>query len=174
MLGFAIGESTFQFQAAFYNTIWPVWAIGLAKTLSFGGGSISFFLSGKIIRKYTAIKLLLFSNISYRIVGFISTGFPTVFSPLLMSSTSLLYGVSSVSKNALMQKEFRDKQRATMGSLNSFGGSILFGLFSFLLGFGADLFTPAKALLISNFLLLPIIGIYYFMFKKDKNIKIRV
>jgi MFS family permease len=170
MLGYAVGEASFQFQAAFYNTLWPIWAIGIAKTFSFIGGSASFYISGKFIKKYTALRLLLASNIYNRIIGIVSVVFPSFISPILMTSTSLLYGISSVSKNTLMQKEFKHEQRATMGSLNSFGGSILFGIFALLLGFAADQLSPAKALLYSQFLLFPVMGIYFFLFKKDKNL----
>jgi hypothetical protein len=32
ILGYAFGEAGYQFQSAFYSTLWPIWAIGLAKT----------------------------------------------------------------------------------------------------------------------------------------------
>jgi hypothetical protein len=73
---------------------------------------------------------------------------PTVLSPALMSTTSLFYGVKMVAQNSLLQKEFSEYQRATMGSLNSFGGSILLALFSFFLGLTADALSPVKGLLI--------------------------
>ena len=58
---------------------------------------------------------------------FQTLGSQSVISPLLMSSTSLSYGVATVAENGLMQKEFTSHQRATMGSLNSLAGSLLFG-----------------------------------------------
>jgi hypothetical protein len=55
-----------------------------------------------------------------------------------MSSTSITYGVSSVAEKTLMQKEFTSEQRATLGSMNSFFGSVLFSIVSILLGYFAD------------------------------------
>jgi MFS family permease len=166
ILGFGYGEAGYQFQAAFYSSIWPVWAVALAKTTSHILAAISFRLSGKVIRKFGAYKLLLIDNIYIRIVNITSTLFPTIFSPLLMSSTSALFGIVVVAKNSLMQKEFTNEQRAAMGSLNSFAASIFYGIVAVLLGFVADLLNPAKALLILQFFQLLNFAIYWRLFKR--------
>ena len=168
ILGYGFGEAGYQFQSAFYNTLWPVWAIGIAKTLSNVGATISFRFSGKIIKKFGATKMLLVDNIYNRIINIFSTAFPTVFSPLLMSSTSIFFGVTTVAKSTLMQKEFANDQRATMGSLNSFAGSIFFGIIAFTLGFVADKLTPATALLLLQIFQIGNLFIYWKLFKHDK------
>lgn len=147
VMGFAFGEAGYQFQAAFYATLWPIWAIGIAKTLSNLGAALSFHVSGRIIKRFGGLRLLIIDNVYNRVVNITATLFPTVFSPLLMTTSSLLYGVTSITKNSLMQKEFTNEQRATMGSLNSFAGSIVFGILAFLLGAVADTLTPTKAML---------------------------
>lgn len=166
---FGIGESVWQFQAAFYKTLWPIWAIGIAKTLSNLGAFISFRISGKLINKFSAVKILLASNIYSRATNIIAVVFPSIVSPLLMSSNSLWYGAAQVSKSSLLQKEFTSKRRATMGSLDSFLESILFGVVAVSLGLVADKLTPAKALLISQIFLLPTIWLYWRIFKSEKN-----
>lgn len=70
---------------------------------------------------------------------------------------------------ALMQKEFTNEQRATMGSLNSFAGSILFGILAFLLGFLADKVSPARALLILQICQIGNLWIYWKLFKHHKT-----
>ena len=168
ILGYGFGEAGYKFKSAFYNTLWPVWAIGIAKTLSNVGATISFRFSGKIIKKFGATKMLLVDNIYNRIINIFSTAFPTVFSPLLMSSTSIFFGVTTVAKSTLMQKEFANDQRATMGSLNSFAGSIFFGIIAFTLGFVADKLTPATALLLLQIFQIGNLFIYWKLFKHDK------
>lgn len=138
IIKFGLSESTWQFQAAFYKMVWPVWAIGMAKTLSNIGAALSFYFSGKLINRFGALPLLMFDSIYSRIVNVIALLFPSPFSPVLMSSNSFLYGSTEVSKNTLLQKEFTDKQRATMGSLISFGGSIFFAIFAYFLGYVGD------------------------------------
>jgi len=156
-LGYALGESSYFFRGIFINTVWPIWAIGFINGLSSIGAAISFFVSGKIINKFGFKKPLIFESLYNRVVNLTALVFPTVISPLLMSTTSITYGVGTTAKNTLMQNAFTSEQRATMGSLNSLFGSILFALVSILLGFAADKTSPRTALIIVNiFLLLPL------------------
>ena len=171
MLGSAIGEATFQLQAVFYNTLWPLWAIGIAKFISYLGGTVSFFYSGRIINKFKEIKVILAGSVYARIINIFSVLIPTKMSPLLMSSTSIFYGSSSVAKNSLLQKEFTPHQRATIASLNSLGESILFAIFAFILGAIGDYVGPAKTLFLAQ--LISLIGtyIYWKVFKNENKIK---
>lgn len=154
------GEASYAFQAAFYQTLLPLWAIGIVKTLSNIEGTLSFNLSGKILKKFNGIKVLIFDNIYNSLINIISVTFPTILSPFLMTTTSAFYGVTSVAKNAYMQKEFSTDQRATMGSLISFAGSLFFGILSVAMGYLADIFSPAKAFLILMVLQLSILWFY--------------
>jgi len=171
-LTYGVGESLYQFQAAFYNTLWPLWAVGIAKAISNITAFFSFRYSGKMIKKYSATKLMFVSNIYNRIINMMATLFPNIFSPLLMSSTSVFFGISTVSRNTLFQKEFTDEKRATMASLNSLLCSIFFGMISFLIGFLADKISPATALFISQIFLLPSLWMYWKLYKYDKETKL--
>lgn len=166
ILSFALGEVSFSFQSAFYTTLWPVWAIGLAKTSSFFTGSISFIFSEKVIKKLNPFKTIILGSVYARVINIISIAFPTIASPALMSTTSIFYGASTVAKNNLLQKQFTQSQRATMSSLNSLGGSITFAFFSLLIGLFADKIGPAKSLLILQFITIPVIFIYLKISKK--------
>jgi len=168
IIGYALGESSYQFRSAFVNLLWPLWAVGAAQALSNIGAAISFYFSGKLIKKFKEFKILIFTNIYSRFINIISLAIPTVFSPALMSATSLFYGFSSTAKENLFQKEFSAHQRATMGSLNSLFGSIAFAFVSFLLGLFADKIGPAKALLIIQFISFIILYIYWKLFKSNK------
>jgi len=159
IISFGVGESAFQFKSAFIATLWPTWAIGIAKTLSFAGGGVSFWYAGKLIKKFGAINVMLFDACINRVINFVSLLFPTIASPALMSSTSFLYGVTVVASNSLMQKEFTDTERATLASIVSFGGNSVFGIFSILLGLLADRFSPGGALLITQVFYFPTIVI---------------
>jgi MFS family permease len=157
MLGYGIGESAFQFKSAFIATLWPTWAIGISKTISFAGGGISYWYAGKLIKKFGAVNLMIFESAINRVINIFSLAFPTIASPAVMSSTSFLYGATDVASNSLMQKEFTDTQRATLASIVSFGGNIIFGIFSILLGLLADRFSPGGALLITQIFYIPIL-----------------
>jgi MFS family permease len=152
VIGFGLSESAFQFRSVFVASIWPLWAIGVAQMLSNIGAAIGFGLSGKIVKKFKAINILVFRNIYGKIVNIGSLVFPTVLSPVLMTTTSIFYGPGQVAKQSLFQKEFSDKQRATMESLNSLFKSVFFGIAAIGLGFLADKFGPRIALIWSHVL----------------------
>jgi MFS family permease len=147
VFSFGINEATFQFRSVFIVTIWPLWAVGVAKFLSFALASVSFWFSGRIIAKFGEIKSILFARIFGRVIGFFSYGFPGVFSPLFLSSTSLFFGTVTVASDSFTQKLLTPKERATVPSLTSFFGSIFISIFSILLGYLADVTTPARSLL---------------------------
>ncbi|MBB6480994.1 MFS transporter [Spirochaeta isovalerica] len=147
------GESAYQFQAAFVSLLWPVWAVGLARTLSNLGGAVSFWFSGKVIDRYGVRTMMLVSKIYSRITHIIALGIPTMASPVLISTTSLFFGVSCTASESFNHSHFTDSERATMGSITSFAGALLFAVYSPLLGWGADLLGPAKAMIISQIIM---------------------
>lgn len=170
VIGYSTSELSWQFTSAFVSSVWPLWAIGISKMLPSFGASVSFFYSGKLIRKFKAVTILLFDSMYGKFISIISLIFPTVFSPLLMSTPSFLFGVSCVSQTTLMQHEFSDHQRATMSSLNSLAGSIGFAFMSIILGGLADSLGPTKALLILTVIGLPTIYLYWRVFKNEETV----
>ncbi len=169
MLGYAFGEAAYQFRSAFVATLWPVWAIGLAKFLSSAGAALSYYFSGWGIRRYGKLKVLIIGRLFSKFANIFPLIFPTVLSPAIMSVSSLTHGIENVAKNSLMQKEFTDKQRATMSSLTSLLGNLAFGIFALLLGIMADLWGPTRALLITQVLSVPVILIYWKMFRRENS-----
>lgn len=165
--GFASGETSYQFQAAFYNTVLPLWAIGIAKTLSNIGATIGFYFAGKVINRFGNFRMLFFGEIYSKVINFISYVFATPLSPFLMSTTSFFYGTSSTAESTLMQKEFTDAQRATMSSLNSFAGSFLFGIFTFVVGTFADKVGPRTSLLVLSISSWPIVWLLWNLLKRN-------
>jgi len=166
MIGYALEESSYSFRGIFVNTLWPLWAIGFINALSNVGATLSFFFNGKIINTYGFKKPLIFEVIYNRLTNLIALIFPTVASPLIMSTTSMTYGVGITAKNTMLQKEFSSEQRATMGSLTSLLGSVLFAITSILLGFLGDTIGSQYALIVINILLLTPLFLYKKIFQK--------
>lgn len=167
ILDFGIGEAMHQFNPAFLATIWPVWALGIARSLSHAFGFLGFRYAGDLIQKFSVFKSLVGSWVGSRLLGIVAVVFPTPVSPILISFTSFLYGNSIVAQDTLMQREFTDKQRATMGSLNRLGANILFAVFAYAFGSFADTVGPAKSLLVGEILfLLLVLGFYWKLYRK--------
>lgn len=169
MLGFAVSEPMYVFRSAFVALLWPVWAIGAVGTLANVGAAGGFYISGPLLKKVSPLKFLVGASIFARVTNFLALLFPGVLSPLLLASSSLTHGSGTVARSTLMQEHFSKEKRATMGSLNSFGGSLLVGLASLLIGAAADQWGPIVALLLGNIFLLPLIPIYLHLFANDKQ-----
>jgi MFS family permease len=168
MLNFAFSESTFHFTAAFYQTVWPVWSLGLAKGLSYVGAAVGFHYSGAFIKRFNSFKLLIVGYIVRRVVTLAGVFFPTVFSPLLMSTSSVPWAITATAQNALLQREFDPTKRATMASLNSFGGSLLFGIFSISIGVMADVVSARVAIIAIQMLSLVVLIFQWKLFSHSK------
>ena len=166
----SLSEASYQFSTVFVNMLWPLWAIGIIKTLQNFLSVISFHISGRVIEKYKELKTLAMQFMIDRILNITAYAFPTVVSPILLASSSITYGISQVAESSLMQKEFTDKQRATMGSLDSIVVSLGFAIGSIAIGFLADIFGPAKTLLLAQILLLPGFLLYRKMFSHEKSV----
>lgn len=169
ILSFGVGETSYQFQAAFYNLVLPLWAVGVAKSLSNVLAFFGYQLSGKVISRYKAINVLIFGEVYGRVINFIALLFPTPISPFLMTTTSIFHGTGSTASDTLLQQEFSDKQRATMSSLNSFGGSLFFGIFAYITGLLADKIGPIKTLLIVQLVYLPSLWLLWKLYHLSKR-----
>lgn len=166
----SVGEAGYLFQSAFFITLWPIWAIGVASTISNLLAATSYYVSGKIIKKLSVKTILIGENLYNRIVNLLALFFPTIISPALMITSGITFGLGDTSINMLLQRHFTVKQRATMESLNSLAGSIAFGVFAVLLGKFGDLYGPRSALIVTQILLLTPLVFYRFIFKKEKSV----
>jgi MFS family permease len=150
IIGFSVGEAIYQIEVAFIELLWPLWAIGAARMLSNVMAATSYYFSGRLIRRFSEFGVLIGGGIVGRVVSALAYGLPTVFSPALLASTSLLHGVTNVAQGGLMQREFTTEQRATLGSLVSLGGSMLYASASVIIGVLADHFGLVAVLLIAQ------------------------
>lgn len=166
----SLTESTYQFSPVFVNMLWPLWAVGVMKSSTNFLNAFSYFISSKVINKFKAFNALVGQFIISRVILIIAYAFPTIASPALMVSTSLIYGIGQVSQKTLLQKEFSDHQRATMGSLDSLLTSIFFTTTSVLVGYFADIFGPRNILLLGEILLIPVLFIYWRLFLHNKRV----
>ncbi|MCC6905819.1 MAG: MFS transporter [Anaerolineae bacterium] len=165
ILAFGLGETAHQFNVAFFATLWPIWAIGLARALANGMATIGFAFAGRVIRRFGALRVLLADDAYNRVAGIIATAFPTPASPALISAGSLFFGLSMIAQNDLLQREFSNAQRATMASLNALGGSLFFAVIAVITGVLGDRLDPGRALLVIQALLLSTALLHWRLFR---------
>lgn len=164
---FGLGESGYLLRSAFVASLWPVWAIGVASSMANIGAAASYYFSGRVIDRFKSFHVLNFEIVFNRVINLIALLFPNIVSPALLSASSLTFGVGGVALGSLLQKEFSQKQRATMGSINSLFGNILFGVCSVLAGVLADRTDARTALIVVNILLFAPLLFYRKIFKQQ-------
>lgn len=169
VLGHSFGEAGYQFQAAFFAMLWPVWAIGIAKTLGNLMAALSFHYSGRITRRFGRLTSVIFTRLAGRGLHAAALLLAGPVSPLLIASTSLMFGVQSVGENSLQQDEFSHRQRATMGSIVSLAGSAVFALASLLLGWMGDMLGIINAYLLLQVVLLIPSWMLYSVYRSRKQ-----
>jgi MFS family permease len=169
-----VGGVTWNFQSAFYNLFLPTWATNTVMSVNFFTSFVSFRLSGKLIRKYKAMKVLFYSEIYCRMLILFAYIFPSIASPFIIATASASYGPSVVAKSAILQNEFTNEQRATMASINSFIGNIIYSIFGIFVGMVADKFGVVKSLLAVQLFMLSISIIYYKLYRKSYGVIITV
>jgi MFS family permease len=147
---FSVGEALFMFRTVFIETLWALWAVGLARTIANFGAAFSFYFAGALQKRFGERRLLYVGIAGSETVNMIALIIANVVSPLMMGLTSLFFGVNNVSMGAMMQREFSDAQRATMGSLVAFGGSLIYAIIAPALGALADAIGVRDALLITT------------------------
>jgi MFS family permease len=165
ILGFALGEAKHMFYPAYFATLWPSWGLGVASTLTHAFAALGFRAAGGLIRRFREMTVLLWANIVAIVLGISAVAVPTVASPALSSLNAFPYGPSVVAQGSLMQKAFTERQRATMGSLVSLGGSLFYAVVVFALGWFADRVGPQYALLTAEILSIGVTLLYWRLFR---------
>lgn len=140
-------DASFQFKTVFVNTVWPIAAIGIFRAINHGLSFFGFWFAGRIIDRFKALSIFVVREIYWAISQTIAVILSNVFSPILLISGTIFYGPGNVARDKLLQKEFSDKQRATMGSLASLTGSIMFAILSLIIGLIADNFSIGYAIM---------------------------
>ncbi|MHA1540673.1 MAG: MFS transporter [Alphaproteobacteria bacterium] len=135
---FAFGQTAFQYLTVFYNTIIPIWAIGIFRSSESIFGGIGMRFAGFFSKRIKPLNIFLISLTASAFFGILAVSINAFFAVLLLLIPSFLYGVRTTVETTLFQKNFSDKQRATMGSVVSFLGTLAFGIVNILLGLIAD------------------------------------
>jgi MFS family permease len=167
IIGFALGEAKHMFYPAYFATLWSPSGLGVASTLTHAFAALGFRAAGRIIRRWRELPVLLWANAASILFGVAATATPTVASPAIASLAAMPYGPSVVAQGSLMQQGFSDRQRATMGSLVSLAGNLLYAVVVFALGWFADRVGPRYALLVAEVATISVMLLYWRLFGRE-------
>jgi len=134
----AIDITSYRMESTYFNHLIPTWLVNAVILIRQACGAISFSIA-PLIRKIGFLKIVIvsiFGNILFRVIGLILNN---ILSPFVMVLQNLFLGTANTSESALLQKEFSDKERATMGSLVSLFEGIIKAISYYVFGFIADI-----------------------------------
>lgn len=165
ILDYGVGQAQFEFIPAFLASLWPLWAVGIARTVAHSMAFMSFWFAGGVLRRVEPFKALMIGKATSHVVDLFAFSSRTVLSPLILSCMSIFFGVKLVSENTLLQREFSDQQRATMASMTQFAGSLVFAVAAIVFGYFADHIGITKTLIISELILFSGLLLYWKAFR---------
>ncbi|MCX7774256.1 MAG: MFS transporter [Clostridia bacterium] len=160
------GEAAYQFRAHFLRLVWPLWAIGLAGTLSDLGAALSFWFGGRVLKKTGTLRCILLSKIYSMATNLGGYFLANSFSPILLASNSLFYGVTTVAQNELAQGFYTDSLRASLGSFKSVVTSLTYAVLSLLIGWLAEKIGVSWALISFQLFSATAVLLYIQLFKR--------
>ena len=160
-LDYGIGYAAYDFINVFFNQFVPTWVLGALRTVGYFLGSLGSFLSHKIsiTLGYTRT-IMTFIGLNY-VINILSVLTNSVISPFIKTFDNFTYEIAEPAQNTIMQKEFTDKQRATMGSVVSLFRSLVYGVCSLFVGVMADIFSEYVSLMIVYIAFFFLLPIYY-------------
>lgn len=158
-----INEAAYQFRAKFYEMVWPMWALGIPSMLSNIGAFMGDWYSGKIIKKFGNKKLIILANIYSMFSEILGLLLKNIFSPIIFVTNSLL--PTGIAKNSISNKLYTDKHRASLASMKSLFGSIIYAIAAVLVGLIADNIGVIKTLIIAQIVKVIVILVYKNIFK---------
>jgi MFS family permease len=145
-IGYGAGESNFRFMGAYVNSLWPVWGVGLYRGLNHACGFTGFWFSGRLVDKIGKPRTLMATNIVPTFLQVTAACINDFVSPIMLGLASLFFGPETVACDQLMQDDFTDAQRATLGSVSSLMGSLSYALFAVCIGAVSDHFGLATGI----------------------------
>lgn len=162
-LSSGVGEAAYQFRAKFYEMVWPLWALGIPSLLANIGAFIGNWYSGKTIKKYGNKKIIIFGNMYSIFAELLGLLTKNIFSPLIFVTNSLV--PTGVARNGISNKLYTDKHRASLASMKSLFGSIIYAIAAVLVGLIADNIGVIKTLILAQIVKVIVIFVYRNIFK---------
>ncbi|MBI3419139.1 MAG: hypothetical protein HY053_03295 [Proteobacteria bacterium] len=130
-------------------------------------GFLGYWFSGKIIERIGAAYTLIVREVYWFLSQSLALVLSNVLTPILFLTGAPFFGPGQVARDKLMQEEFSDEQRATMGSVASFMGSLVFTVAALAIGAVADHFGLLAGVALGVVMTASSLPFYIWVFRKD-------
>lgn len=163
----SVDLTTYRFEGLYLEGLISNSAISLFRLIQQGLGCVSFYVF-KYVKKIGLINLLFYSVGWYVLVRVIAFLLNNIITPFIMVFDTASYGITATAESTLVQNEFSNQQRATMGSLIAMAERIIGAFLFYLVGVISDFYNPLIAL--SLLLIIRLcIALSYKIMSIDKN-----
>ena len=167
--GFGVGQMSHNLMPGFIDLVWPTWLTPLYRMGQNFVGMVSFWFSGRMIRRFGAIAALVGAWGGSFVVKMTALLLAAPLSPVLLWLNQVTYAVNENATGTVEQENFSDAQRSTMGSIISVLGAVFAAVIGVALGGLADAVGVVNALIILTCAGLPSLFIYTRLFWRDKQ-----
>jgi len=147
-----LSEGGFYFNSIYFKLFIPEWSLGIFRSIGHFFDSLGSYISHLLHVKFSEIKIAQIGSFSSNIINICSVLAASFLSPILKIGSSFAMGVNTPAAEIVWQKNIHSFHRVTIRSIVSLLKKLSFALFSFLIGYIADLFTPYFALLFAYIL----------------------
>jgi MFS family permease len=165
-ISWGFGEAGFSFGSAFINTLWPTWAVGLYRSSTHALGFIGFWFSGPLLDRIKGAYTIVLASVYGLVSNLVAVFMDNVISPILFLSASIFFGPYMIACEQILQKEFSDEQRATMSSVVSFSGSLVYAFAALSIGLISDKFGLIPAVVYETIAAAMALPVYVWLFRK--------
>lgn len=161
MVSRGLGNCEYRFRSLFFSAIMPDWLVNLLGMLNNLISGFAMQLAHWIVHRFGIMRALVHIDILDRGIITACAALYTITSGVLMNIvTSISFGIREVAAEDLLQARYTNDQRATMGSLVSLGGTLIYGIVAIAAGVLADEIGLLYTMLAFQPLLL--IGTFFF------------
>ncbi len=155
-----LNEGAFYFNSIFFKMFVPEWSLGIFRFFGHIFDALGAYISRFAEQKMSNIKIAMIGSIGSNLINMCSILVASFMSPVLKVGSSFAMGFNSPAAEVVWQENIKSVHRATIRSLISLCKKMSFAIFSFLIGFVADITNPYWAMLAAYVLAL-ISNIFY-------------
>ncbi len=157
-----LNEGAFYFNSIFFKMFVPEWSLGIFRFFGHAFDALGAYISRFAEQKMSNIKIAMIGSIGSNLINMCSILVASFMSPMLKVGSSFAMGFNSPAAEVVWQENIKSVHRATIRSLISLCKKMSFAIFSFLIGFVADITNPYWAMLAAYVLAL-ISNIFYIL-----------
>ena len=160
-----LNEGAFYFNSIFFKMFVPEWSLGIFRFFGHLFDAVGAYVSRFAEKNISNIKIAMYGSVGSNLINICSVLVSSFMSPVLKIGSSFAIGFNSPAAEVVWQDNIESIHRATIRSVVSLCKKLSFALFSFLIGYMADITNPYWAML-SAYVFALVSNVFYMLADK--------